>query len=99
MPPEFVKLALIALIGLIVASYAYFHARAYNEGLPPIFDAFFSGVGFAVLCGAYIFGGRLGIPYEMATEGRVAGLGMAIILLRWLRARLGVELARWKAHK
>lgn len=98
MPADFTKLLLIAIIGLIVSLYAYAHARAYREGLPPIFDAVFSGLAFAVLCCAFIYGGRIGEGFGMITEGRIAGLGMAIIVLRWLRARLGIELAEWKAR-
>jgi hypothetical protein len=79
--------------------YAYAHARAYREGLPPIFDAFFSGAAFALMCAAFVYGGRMGEVYGMTTEGRIAGLGMAVMLLRWLRARLGIELAEWSARK
>jgi RsiW-degrading membrane proteinase PrsW (M82 family) len=99
LPPDFAKLLLIAVIGLVVSLYAYAHARAYREGLPPILDAFFSGAAFAILCAAFIYGGRIGALYEMTTEGRIAGLGMAIMLLRWLRARLGIELAEWRAPR
>ena len=99
MPPDFTKLFLIALIGLLVAAYGYAHARTYREGLPPIFDAFFSGAAFALLCAGFIYGGRIGIEYDMTTEGRIAGLGAAVMLLRWLRVRLGIELAEWKARK
>jgi hypothetical protein len=99
MPPDFGKLLLIATIGVIVALYSYAHSRAYREGLPPIFDAFFSAASFAVMCAAFIYGGRIGIPYEMQTEGRIAGLGAAVMVLRWLRARLGIELAEWRMRK
>jgi hypothetical protein len=99
MPGDFNKLLVIMVIGLIVATYAYAHARAYREGLPPMLDAFYSGVAFTLLCAAYIYGGRIGEGYGMTTEGRIVGLGMAVIVLRWLRARLGVELAEWKARQ
>ncbi|NJS14744.1 MAG: hypothetical protein HC788_09250 [Sphingopyxis sp.] len=98
MPADFAKLLLIATIGLIVALYAYAHSRAYREGLPPIFDAFFSGAAFAVMCAAFVYGGRIGEGFGMVTEGRIAGLGAAVMILRGLRARLGVELADWKAR-
>lgn len=99
MPADFGKLALIAAIGLIVALYSYAHSRTYREGLPPIFDACFSAAGFALLCAAFIYGGRIGVGYDMTTEGRIAGLGAAMMVLRWLRARLGIELAEWKVRK
>ncbi len=99
MPPDFAKLLLIAVIGLIVALYGYAHARAYREGLPPIMDAVFSLGAFAIMCAAFVYGGRIGEGFGMTTEGRIAGLGMAVIVLRWLRARLGIELAGWSAKK
>lgn len=99
MPPDFNKLFLITLTGLIVAVYGYAHARVYREGLPPIFDAFFSGAAFALLCAGFIYGGRIGVEYDMTTEGRIAGLGAAVMVLRWLRARLGIELADWNVRK
>lgn len=99
MPGDFNKLLVIMVIGLIVATYAYAHARAYREGLPPILDALFSGAAFAIMCVSFIYGGRIGVGYDMLTEGRIAGLGAAVIVLRWLRARLGIELAEWNARK
>jgi hypothetical protein len=98
MPPDLAKLGMIAIVGLIVSIYAYVHARIYREGLPPIFDACFSGAAFAIMCAAFLYGGRIGDDFGMVTEGRIAGLGLAVLVLRWLRARLGRELAEWKAH-
>lgn len=99
MPEDSTKLMLIAAVGLVVAVYAFFHARAYREGFPPVFDAFFSLTAFVLMCGAFIYGGRIGAQYDMTTEGRIAGLGAVVVVLRWLRARLGIELAEWKARK
>ncbi len=94
--PDTTKFILIGAVALIVAVYSYFHARSYREGLPPIHDAFFSGTAFVGLCIAFVMGGRIGDGYGMVTEGRVAGLGMAFLLIRWMRARLGIELAEWR---
>ena len=95
--PDITKLLLIGAVALIVALYSYFHARAYREGLPPIQDAFFWGTSFVAICVAFALGGRIGESYGMVTEGRVAALGMAVLVIRWMRARLGTELADW--HK
>jgi hypothetical protein len=99
MAVDLTKLAIIAGLALVVALCAFLHARRHHEGLPPGLDAFFAGVGFVTLCAAFIIGGRLADPYGMVTEGRVGGLAVAVILLRWLRARLGMELAAWTARK
>jgi peptidoglycan/LPS O-acetylase OafA/YrhL len=92
--PEATKLLVLAACTLLVGIYAFIHARFYREGLPPLLDASVSMGCFVILVAAYIFGGRIGEGYGYLTEGRILGLFLATIGLRWFRARLGVEQAR-----
>ncbi len=92
--PELTKLLVLAACSLLIGIYAFVHARYYREGLPPLLDASVSMAGFVLVVAAYIYGGRIGDSYGYLTEGRIIGLSLAVIGLRWFRARLGVEQAR-----
>lgn len=92
--PEAAKLLVLAGCALIAGIYGFLHARRYREGLPPLLDAFVSMSSFIVLAAGFILGGRIGDGYALVTEGRIAGLLIAMLLVRWFRARLGMEQAR-----
>jgi hypothetical protein len=92
--PETTKLIVLLGCALAVGLYAFIHARLWREGLPPLLDASVSGAGFVILVVSFIGGGRVGDSYGFVTEGRIIGLMLAAIGLRWFRARLGVEQAR-----
>ena len=81
-----------ALIGL----FAYFHARRFWEGLPPLLDSFVSAAGFAMLIAAFVFGGRIGGEYGHPHAGRLLAVAASVVVYRALRTWIGKEQIKYR---
>ena len=91
--------ALLALCTALVGVYAYWHARRYWEGLPPLLDAFVSMAGFVALIGAFVVAGRVGGAYEHPHAARVIAVTFTVIAVRSIRTWIGKEQARYRAAR
>jgi hypothetical protein len=61
-------LFLLAGCAVAVGLYGYLHARRYWEGLSPSLDGFLSMVGFLMVIGAFVAGGRIGLQFAIPTR-------------------------------
>ena len=82
-----------------VGLFAYFHARRYWEGLPPVLDAFVSMVGFTAMLGAIEGGNMIGGWFGHPHAGSVVALAVAIIVYRSVRTWIGTEQIRYRAAR
>lgn len=87
---------LLAGCTLLVGLHAYWHARQYWEGLPPILDAFVSMAGFGVIIAAFVWAGRIGSEYGHPHAARVLAVAAAVIGYRTIRTWIGKEQARYR---
>ena len=87
---------LLAGCTLLVGLHAYWHARHYWEGLPPILDAFVSMAGFGGIIAAFVWAGRIGSEYGHPHAARVLAVSAAGIGYRAIRTWIGNEQVRYR---
>lgn len=87
---------LLAGCAVAVGLYGYLHARRYWEGLPPYLDGFLSMMGFLMVIGAFVAGGRFGLTLGHPHAARVVAVAIALIAYRVLRTWLGREQERYR---
>ena len=87
---------LLAGCTLLVGLHAYWHARQYWEGLPPILDAFVSMAGFGGIIAAFVWAGRIGSEYGHPHAARVLAVSAAVIAYRAIRTWIGKEQVRYR---
>lgn len=87
---------LLAGCALLVGVHAYWHARHYWEGLPPILDAFVSMAGFGAIIAAFVWAGRIGGEYGHPHAARVLAVTMVVIVYRAIRTWIGKEQVRYR---
>jgi hypothetical protein len=91
------ELVLLVLgCAIFIGLYGYLHARRYWEGLPPMLDGFLSMLGFLMVIGAFLAGGRIGNLAGHPHAGRVLAVLIALITYRMLRTWLGREQERYR---
>ncbi len=88
--------ALLALCTALIGVYAFWHARRYWEGLPPLLDAFVSMAGFLAIIGSFVAAGRMG---DHPHAARVVAVTLAVIAIRSIRTWIGKEQARYRAAR
>ena len=87
---------LLAGCALLVGVHAYWHARHYWEGLPPILDAFVSMAGFGAIIAAFVWAGRIGGEYGHPHAARVLAVTLVVIVYRAIRTWIGKEQVRYR---
>jgi len=87
---------LLAGCTLLVGFHAYWHARHYWEGLPPILDAFVSMAGFGAIITAFVWAGRVGGEYGHPHAARVLAVTLVVIVYRAIRTWIGKEQVRYR---
>jgi hypothetical protein len=87
---------LLALCTLVTGVYAWWHARRYWEGLPPLLDAFVSMAGYLAVIGAIVAGARIGPFVQHPHAGRVILVMAALLAVRIARTWLGREQERYR---
>ncbi len=87
---------LLALCTLATGAYAWWHARRYWEGLPPLLDAFVSMAGYLAVILAVVAGARIGPFAEHPHAGRVILVMAALLGVRMARTWLGREQERYR---